>query len=376
VAPPAGTAAVRRWLLSAAPFPSAAQNRSRGVPAARALAGDPGGHRAGGAGGGPQGRIPAGDAGPRRARRAVRRRGVRRGVRRPRPAGLVAGPAGAGHGAAEGGEPDRPGGGAPGPVRDGLEIRVEPRAGRRGLRRDGALGVPHPGRRARARGEGSRPAPGKTGGKGAARPRGQAAHRLHPRGLRGPRPQPARTRRRGRPRRPRGAGRGRAALGGGHLRRGRLGRALPPAGRLLAAADVRGQAGRAGPRLRPRRVRPARSRVRTRHAGLAGRAARRRGAAGRAGAELPAHHRRGRAGGGQAAGGEDRRSPARQAAPDLPLRRRRPLRRQAGHLLDRLQGARQRDLRHPRRGGRGRRHHHRGRRRPGRCTHSHRRHPR
>jgi hypothetical protein len=53
---------------------------------------------------------------------------------------------------------------------------------------------------------------------------------------------------------------------------------------------------------------------------------------------------RGRAGGGQAAGEgrrEGRRSPARQMAPDLPLRHRRPVERQARHRLERVQGPHQ-----------------------------------
>src|SRR4051794_21551187 len=61
--------------------------------------------RARGPPGGSPGRVGRGPAG-----RALPGRAVRRRVRRARPTGLVAGPVGAGHGAADGREPDRPAG--------------------------------------------------------------------------------------------------------------------------------------------------------------------------------------------------------------------------------------------------------------------------
>src|SRR6266511_6049331 len=164
------------------PFPrSRPQYGGRDVDAAAAVAADPGGDRAGGAGRGRQGPLPAGDADPRRAGRAVRRCGVRRSVRGAGQAGVVAGTVGAGHGAADGRGPDRPGGGAAGAVRDGLEIRAGAGAGRSGVGRLGVVRVPHPSDPAWAGGAGAGPAACGPEGQGTGEGRREAAHRFHPR---------------------------------------------------------------------------------------------------------------------------------------------------------------------------------------------------
>ena len=214
---------------------------------------------------------------------------VRRRVRGAGPAGVVAGPAGAGHGVADGGEPDRP----PGSGRGSGQDLVEVRAGAGARRSRGSTPRCSPS---------SAPGSSSTGwssgcwtccwpgwpSTGWWRAGGRAAHRLHPCDRGGAGSEPAGAGRGERAGRPGGAGRGGAGLAGpavdvpGWSRRYR---ARVDTWRLPTSHD---QARRAGGGLR----RATRWRCCARcyapgRPGLAGRAPRRGRAAPGAGAELP-----------------------------------------------------------------------------------------
>src|SRR5215472_19372542 len=91
-------------------------------------------------------RAAAGGDRPGPAGRVAARRGVRGRVRGPRPPGIFAVAAGAGHGAAAGREPDRPDGRGGGPDPAGLEIPARPAPGRPRVRPFSAAGIPGEGR--------------------------------------------------------------------------------------------------------------------------------------------------------------------------------------------------------------------------------------
>jgi len=232
------------------PCPGASAEEGGPVAAtARRLSGA-GGHRAGGAGGLPQGHHRPADA--RRAGPPLRRSGLRGALPDARAARPRPGATGVGHAAAVRRGASRPPGrrGGAGPDRPG--VRALPGVGRPRLRPRSAVRVPRAAVGGRAGGAALRPAGGALPGGGAGPGARAAAHRRDPGAGGDPDPQPAGVGRRGaapRAARARGGGAGLAA----RAVPARVGRPLwPTAGRLPPAARPRGPPGAGAPDRRGR----------------------------------------------------------------------------------------------------------------------------